>query len=327
MGTTARAIITNSYTDLGIVSPGLSLTAELAQQGLTRLNQMVSGWRTQFGTVTAVEKQIFPLTANKQTYFMGAGAEFNLPRPVTLNGAGLLLNGLAAAQSLTITRVGYVATVTLVSHPYAVGDALVIVGADQLDYNGTQTVESVPTANTFTFTVNGTPVTPATGTITGAKLDKNAVEIPRAILTDDAYQAIQIKGMNTATLFTDVYYNPTYPLGTIWLWPNPTTAANQLVLYLQSAFDGFADLNTLYDFPDLPGYAEALQYNLDLRLGFPNGIQVGNDIRLLASESLRLIKRANLKLTDLPNDIRIGRNWQAGYNINTGTGGGAAGTN
>ncbi len=242
---------------------------------------------------------------------------------MTIVGAGLLLNGLDAAVSVTITRSGYTATVTQTAHGLAVGDETLIAGATQLDYNGLQTVASVPTANTFTYTVQGTPVTPATGTITAAALTDQPVEIPRTVITDDGYQAIQIKSLSNAQ-FTNVYYNPTFPFGTVFLWPKPNTDENQLVLYLQSAFAGFADLTTDYAFPDLPGYTEAIEYNLSIRLAAPYGRKSDEypDVVALARETLGLIKRANTELVDVPTDAQLlTRNRRGGYNINTGTGG------
>jgi len=97
------------------------------------------------------------------------------------------------------------------------------------------------------------------------------------------------------------------------------------VLYLQNAFTGFADLTTEYDYPDLPGYAEALQYNLDLRLFTPYGVKdpaIIGPISEMATTSLMLIKRANNKLVDLQTDARVlAHDYRTGYNINTGTGG------
>lgn len=282
---------------------------------------MVSGWRTQFGTVTSIDRQVFALVANQQTYTIGLGGDFNVPRPITVVGAGLWLNALASAQAVTIARSGSVATVTLASHGLAVGDETLIAGADQLAYNGLQTVESVPTSGTFTFTVEGTPTTPATGTITSAAVSGQPVEIPRTVITDNAYQDIQIKNLSNAQ-FTNVYYNPTYPFGTVFLWPKPDTAQNQLVLYLQSAFEGFANLTTEYDFPDLPGYADALEYNLALRLLPFGSPETAGFIREMATKTLGLIKRANNKLSDMPNDAAVlTGDRRGGYNINSGTGG------
>ena len=301
------------------------MSAEYAEDGRRMLNNMVSGWRTQFGTVVAVERTIFPVVANKQTYTIGLGGDFNVPRPVTVVGAGLWLNGLGAASSLTsITRSGYTATVTQTSHGFAVGDEAYIDGADQIGYNGLQTVQTVPDANTFTYTLDSRPATPATGTLTVASVQGQPVEIPRFVISDDAYQAIQIKNLANAQ-FTLVYYNPTpTPYGTVFLWPKPNTAQNQLVLYLQNVFGGFDSLDAEYDWPDLPGYAEALEYNLCKRLASADGRTVPDEIQDLARTSLGLIKRANNKLTDLPSDANLlTYNRRGQYNIQTDQGGSA----
>lgn len=323
---TALQILTSSFFDCGIVAAGEPLSAAQAQDALVRLNNMVKGWRTQYGTVYAVDRYIFPLTDNKQTYTIGLGGDFNVPRPQTIESAGLLLNGLDSAASVTsITRVGYTATVTQTSHGLSVGDEVLIIGATQILYNGLQTVATVPTVDTYTYTLEGTPISPATGTITARALAYQPLEISRTIITDQAQWAIQIKTLSNAQ-FTVVYYNPTFPFGTVFLWPLPNTTENQLVLYLQSVFSGFDGLTTNYEFPDIPGYAEALQYNLDLRLFTPYGVKdpsIIQPIAEMANQTLGLIKRGNNRLTDLPTDAQVlAWNRRSAYNINTGTGGG-----
>ncbi|HEX7936765.1 MAG TPA: hypothetical protein VF573_27340 [Paraburkholderia sp.] len=320
---TALSIINGAAGLVGILAADETLTAADAQDMRRRLNNMVSSWRTQFGTVPAIQRYIFPIVSNKQTYTIGPGGDFDVPRPMWIDGAGLLLQGLDAAVSVTITRSEYIATVTQVGHGYAVGDETVIAGADQLDYNGVQTVESVPTADTFTYVLDGTPASPATGTITASPVQEQPVEIPRTIITDDGYQSIQIKGLPNAQ-FTNVYYNPTFPFGTIVLWPRPNTAINQLVLYLPLEFGGFADLTTNYDYPDMPGYTEAMEYNLAVRIAAPWGRKLSEypEVPGLARESLGLIKRANNRLVDVPTDASLlAWNRRGQYNINTGTGG------
>ena len=46
-----------------------------------------------------------------------------------------------------------------------VDDRIKISGAAQTDYNGVFRVETVPSQDTFTYTVANSPVTPATGTL------------------------------------------------------------------------------------------------------------------------------------------------------------------
>lgn len=87
---------------------------------------------------------------------------FFSPTPVT---------GVAFTPS-SITRAGAVATVTtpdtLVNLGLATGDYVVHDGADQTEYNKTAQITGTG-ASTYTYAVSGTPVTPATGTLTAQK--------------------------------------------------------------------------------------------------------------------------------------------------------------
>lgn len=65
----------------------------------------------------------------------------------------------------SITRSGTTATVTTsAAHGYSTGNTVQITGADQTEYCGTKTI-TVPdgSTTTFTYTVSGSPTTPATG--------------------------------------------------------------------------------------------------------------------------------------------------------------------
>lgn len=146
------------------------------------------------------------------------------------------------------------------------------------------------------------------------------VEIPVAILSDDAYESISVKDLQSE-MFTGMYYTPTYAggLGSIFLWPTPTVSTNQFVLYRADPIAGFANLTTLYDFP--PGYAELLQYQLEKRLAKPYGQPWGQVDEDKASQALFLVKRNNFVLTDLAVDPAMTHDQRGGYNILTGTGG------
>jgi hypothetical protein len=74
---------------------------------------------------------------------------------------------LGYQDSVTITRSGSTATVSHTSHPYEIGDKVVIRGdtSTENEYTGVQTITAI-TANSYDYTVTGTPTTPASGTIT-----------------------------------------------------------------------------------------------------------------------------------------------------------------
>lgn len=79
-----------------------------------------------------------------------------------LDGISYGNTGVGATVS-SITRSGSTATVTTSApHTLVTGDNVTISGATQTEYNGTYTI-TVTGGSTFTYTVTGTPATPATG--------------------------------------------------------------------------------------------------------------------------------------------------------------------
>lgn len=69
-------------------------------------------------------------------------------------------------ETVTITRSGAVATVTHTAHGMDTNDYILIRDAVQQEYNIVAQITKID-ANSYSYTVSGTPVTPATGTITG----------------------------------------------------------------------------------------------------------------------------------------------------------------
>jgi hypothetical protein len=65
----------------------------------------------------------------------------------------------------SITRSGSTATVTQVNHGYETGYLVYITGANESEYNVEGESITVVDDDTYTFTVSGTPASPATGTI------------------------------------------------------------------------------------------------------------------------------------------------------------------
>ena len=236
------------------------------------------------------------------------GDAFNATDTTTLLRQLNLLIGQWAQQSLTIpaeTR-----SVFLLSTLFAGG------------HTGSSTAP-------FTVGASGDlniPKPPNQSSVTGAGLLLNAssppVEIPRGIMTNDGYDRERIKDL-TSTLFTSVFYLPTFAggLGELFLWPVPTDLTNSLVLYTRTGLTAFVDLTTVYSIPD--GYDEALYLNLIVRAGKFFGRKPDADDRADARTSLATIKRSNVQLSDLDNDMagigmRSGRGW---YNLSTGEGG------
>lgn len=131
-----------------------------------------------------------------------------------------------------------------------------------------------------------------------------AFERPLVVLTDDAWTAIPIK-TSTSPYPTYAYYNPTFTsgaLGTLKLWPVPTSTTLTGNVYAPAAVTRFASLTDTIALP--PGYNRFLRDNLAVELAGELGENTPVDPRLLASarESKANIKRANIRLNDMTID-------------------------
>lgn len=317
----ALTVIRAAFFDIGAISAQGTVTAYMGQDGLRRLNNMISSWANMPLTFPAILREVFPIVANQSTYTIGPGGDFDTVRPQEINGAAILLN--ASPQGFAITAVAPANdTFTIAGDQttyFGVGVPFVVSGSTGND--GTYTVQSsVYGTSTVISVLESVDDPTADGSILVATAE-TPVEVPRAIITDDAYQNLRIKTL-TNQIFTDVYYNPTYlhGLGMIFLWPTPNTTIHDFVLYRADQIKGFAGLDTNYDFP--PGYQDALEYNLAVRLAIPYGKLITPELRQMADDSLALIKRQNYKLSDLAVDPALTNSHMGWYNIQTGTGGG-----
>lgn len=140
-------------------------------------------------------------------------------------------------------------------------------------------------------------------------------EIPLSVLTEDAYQAIQQKDL-TNTLPTTYYVENTIPLMNLWIWPVPTDASNDLVIYYPEILAQFTSLTTSVTLAS--AYVRALRTNLAVELAPEYGKVVTPDLRLQAGDSLGTLKRSNVVMMDLGLDPGIVMGGGRGaYNIQT----------
>ena len=131
----------------------------LTQKTEEWLDEMSLNWRTDTGT---------PI------YFLQDKGEITLvPEPIAND-----------TQSVSgITRSGTTATVTLGSHGYTTGKSVAHAGADQAEYNVTAVITKIDD-DSYSYTVSGSPATPATGTITATLVDTLTLEVSRLPLED-----------------------------------------------------------------------------------------------------------------------------------------------
>ena len=105
--------------------------------------------------------------------------------------------------SVSITRSGSVATVSHTAHGLSTGQKVEIFGADQNEYNRIKTITKI-NDNSYSYTVQGTPATPATGTIkaTAVIIDEKTnasgvVSDTRSYSANQGYQGKAQKGTSS----------------------------------------------------------------------------------------------------------------------------------
>ena len=164
---------------------------------------------------------------------------------VGTTGAPLTLDvALGVDKTITagnLTRASTTATVILTAHGFADGAQINIRGAGQAEYNGDFLI-TVTDANTFTYTVVGSPATPATGTIianNGPEVRDDysgglyAAGVFASQNYDNANEYIALAGADTCFLWRDGLspVTKTYPTS-----PNETIESTDTVSVVQ-AFD------------------------------------------------------------------------------------------
>ncbi len=149
----------------------------------------------------------------------------------------------------------------------------------------------------------------------------NALEQELDILTIEEWQRIPVKGIES-TLPQALWYEQTYPLGTIHLWPIYIGSDTLLRLYLDREMEAFTGQTQSLNLA--PGYAEAIMLNLAVALQPRYGRARGESaalIRELAKTSLGNVRRINIKpvlVTTDPAVVRRPTGDSSKFNIYTG---------
>lgn len=137
------------------------------------------------------------------------------------------------------------------------------------------------------------------------------LEIPLRILTDQEYESIRIRGV-TSTLSTWLYYDQAYPLGTVFLWPVPTSNDN-IVLWVEHQLSSDVTLTTSIALP--PGYQQMIVYNLAVQLSAQGmGKPASALVAQLAISSKTQVKSNNNQAPLIKSDPAIVGTGRIGYN-------------
>lgn len=196
------SVSVDSSQSITSIEPSLQFFAEVAGQAQSQnvlfLKNAREAWQYNGTTLSKITDADYPgWSTVAPTSITRSGSTATVTLPASVNwqsGSSVTIAGAAQAEYngtfvinvtdathftyqipttpfsiASITRVSSTATATSSApHGLTTGNVVFVSGAAQAEYNGTFTV-TVTSATTFTYTVSGTPATPATGTITAAK--------------------------------------------------------------------------------------------------------------------------------------------------------------
>lgn len=110
-----------------------------------------------------------------------------------------------------------------------------------------------------------------------------------------------------------VYYEPSFPLGTAFVWPAPPANTYTLNLTFKVAIAEFTSLDQIISLP--AEYRAALHYNLAARLCVAYRKPISPELTTLIKDSLSVIRNANSQIPNLqmPMAVMQRGNYSWGY--------------
>lgn len=137
-------------------------------------------------------------------------------------------------------------------------------------------------------------------------------DYPIKIIQKNAYGKLTAKSNVTSNLPRFLFYDKSYPLGKIFLYPAPS-AANTLFINSPQTLQSFANKNVDLALP--PGYQEAIEYNLAPRFAAKKGFAINVEIKQIAIDSKAAIKTNNIE--PVVANVSMGGGYSKQYDINS----------
>jgi hypothetical protein len=286
--TSALDLITGALRNIKVLAAGETPNAQDSADALQVLNDLLESWSIDHLTIYSQVENILTFTAGQYQYTIG-------------NPTGGTFTGTLVSGSPTISGV-------TVPSNLVVGGALTDVqaaipsGATVLAFNagaGTVTMSAnalftVSSAETITYTTPGNFAIPRplriTNGFTRITTAGGGLDYPIDFEGGrDKYNAIGLKSVQAPWPIVG-WYNPTFPLGNVYFYPNPS-GAGQLHLFTDTILSDFTTLTQSINLPQ--GYARAIKKNLALELAPEYGKSAGALLVKQAAESLAMIRALN----------------------------------
>ncbi len=284
MTTTANDLILGALKFINVYAPGESLDSADADDAMATLNDLLQSWSTTPGAVFKTNETILTFTPGQYVYTVGNYDAGQFAGTVTSGSATITLasvpSDMVAGGDLTGT--GIPDGTTIVSFNSGAGTVTM-----------SQNANLSPGAQQISYTIPGDfkmarPLR-VKQSFTRITTQASGLDYQITVIDEDTYKSIGYKGI-AAPWPIVMWYNATYPLGTLSFYQNPSQAG-ELHLFTEQILQSFTDLTEEAEMPQ--GYARAVKLALARELAPEYGAIWTPQMEKLYAESYALIRALN----------------------------------
>jgi hypothetical protein len=283
--TTAQDLITGALKFINVYAPGESLDDADAQDALQTLNLLLESWSTTEASVFKSVENILQFTPGQYEYTVGNYDAGEFAGTLT-SGSPTITDVIVPEDMIAngdLTGVGIPAGTTIEEFDAGLGTIT-------MSQNATLTPGS---PLQIQYTIPGDFKIPrplrVRQSFTRITTQASGLDYTITPIDEDTYNRIGYKGI-AAPWPIVMWYNPTYPLGTLKFYQNPSQAG-ELHLFTDSILQSFSDLTEQVEMPQ--GYARAIKFALGRDLAPEYGAIWTPTMNSLYNEAYNFIKALN----------------------------------
>jgi len=288
-------IISSALKDIGALAAGETPTPEAAQDAFVMMNRMIDQWSNEQMMVYYKTEVIFPITPGQTQYTIGPGGEIGASFTGSIVNNVLTVTAItsgAIALGMTLSGTGITTGTKIVGFATGAGGNVNELGTYLLNLSQTTASTSINAFYQRPLSINSSFVRINTNS-NGTPIINGGLDYPVAVLNLENYNMIGLKTLS-GPWPKAVYYQPSDPLGNIFVWPNPSQG--EMHLFCDTLFSNYVTINDPIILPQ--GYEAALEWCLAERLmpsyGKASQTQISM-INAFAAQGKSTIKRTNMK--------------------------------
>lgn len=316
VSTSAQELIQGGALNINAFSPGQPMSSAIASTCMQILNDLLDSLSTDQAFVYTQVENILAWTPGQYQYTLGNPVGGTFLGTTTINTA--VINGVTVPSNITANgdltdALGlFPAGTTVLS--WNAGANTVTVSANATASSGIQ--------DTFTYTTPGNlkmtrPARFRTGFTRITTGNAAGLDYWFDFVSLDRYNEIGYKGVPGPWPYLAAY-QPTFPLGTLWVYPQPSIAGT-VFLYTDLILSEFTNLTDSINLPQ--GYSRALKKLLALELCPVFGKTPSPELIVQAKEAKNLLKAQNASpvvTLRYDSDLVYSRHTDAGWITNGG---------